>query len=297
MSKLLRAFLTLAFLFTPALVARAGVTSGGVRGLVLDTAGQPIAGAQVAMASKEFGTKFSFTTDKKGVFMQMGMKNGDYEVSVSAAGYASTSGTLHITLEARTPFEVRLQRAAQDGSGAAGGEATTTTAYKFGDEVLSAAAGKALAAAQAANQAGHADEAKAGLEALLKLEPGAAAAHFMLADLYREGGDTARAIAETKAGLDSQPGYAPGWVALGELAQKAGQTDDAVAAYRKAVEADGTQAATWKKLGMALLEQGNLADSAKALAKYLELKPEASDKDRIQTMIDETTKILAAGKK
>ena len=120
--------IVLALLLAAAPAARAGSTSGGVRGEVMDAEGKPLVGAEVVLVDQAFGTKYSLKTDKKGAFVQMGMKAGNYLVTITAPGFAPASAPLHVALGERTPFEVRLQKG--EGGSAPVGETTSRAAYK-----------------------------------------------------------------------------------------------------------------------------------------------------------------------
>jgi TonB-linked SusC/RagA family outer membrane protein len=67
-----------------------------IRGIVRNSAGQPVEGAAVAIVALNKGT----TTDKNGVFVLTGMPQGHYTIEVSYIGYKRTSATVHLDSKA-----------------------------------------------------------------------------------------------------------------------------------------------------------------------------------------------------
>jgi Carboxypeptidase regulatory-like domain len=84
---------------------------GGIRGVVRNESGAPVAGAAVTAVSAENGAKFESTTDEQGNYSFGALPVGNYEVTISSAGNMSfrrtgvgiemdRTGTLDITLNA-----------------------------------------------------------------------------------------------------------------------------------------------------------------------------------------------------
>ncbi len=65
------------------------------------------------------------------------------------------------------------------------------------------------------------------------------------------------------------------------------QYESAESAFRKALEKDPMMAAAYKGLGYALIQLKKNKDALEALQKYIQLKPDAEDKSKIQEIINE----------
>jgi hypothetical protein len=84
---------------------------GGIRGVVRDDSGAPVAGATVTAVNSENGAKFESTTDAQGAYSFGALPVGNYEISISSAGNMAfrrtgigiemdKTGALDITLNA-----------------------------------------------------------------------------------------------------------------------------------------------------------------------------------------------------
>ena len=84
---------------------------GGIRGVVRNESGAPVADAAVTAVSAENGAKFEATTDAQGNYSFGALPVGNYEISISSAGNMAfrrtgvgiemdRTGTLDITLNA-----------------------------------------------------------------------------------------------------------------------------------------------------------------------------------------------------
>ena len=261
----------------------ASTTLGGIKAVVVDAQNQPIAGARLELVHQEFSTRYELETGEKGEVVQMGMKVGDYDVTIAAEGFETIKGTAHVTIGKRSPFEVKLTRKkapAQPG-----------VSYKVGKERITPSAGQAFAEAQSAYAAGRTAEAIARLEKLRMDEPEISGTYFMLADWYRETGAGDKALGAVKQGLELQPASAGGQQVLGELLEEAALIDEAIAAYSRALELDPMLAVAHKKLGMALLARERYAAAAAALERYVELKPQAADAGQMKIVAGEARKL------
>ena len=78
---LFRAVLVLAVVL--AVSASAFAQGGMIKGKVLDPKGQPVPDAKVSMVADADGRKFETNTDKKGEFIQIGLRSGAYKVTAT----------------------------------------------------------------------------------------------------------------------------------------------------------------------------------------------------------------------
>lgn len=87
-----------------------GVTTGAARGRILDTAGQPVAGASVLMIGTERGTRFAGTTNATGAFFIANVVLGTYTVEARAIGFRpERRSDIVVTLGRVTDVELRLE--------------------------------------------------------------------------------------------------------------------------------------------------------------------------------------------
>ena len=59
---------------------------GGVRGVVRNESGAPVAGATVTAINAENGAKFEATTDTQGAYSFTALPVGNYEITISSSG-------------------------------------------------------------------------------------------------------------------------------------------------------------------------------------------------------------------
>ncbi len=100
-------------------VAAQGVTTGGLNGVVHETAGAPVVGATITATHGPSGTVYSTLSREGGVFTIPNMRvGGPYTVRVTRVGYAEEEETdVFIILgeNTRVDFEVRVQALALEG--------------------------------------------------------------------------------------------------------------------------------------------------------------------------------------
>lgn len=79
-------------------------STGGIRGVVVDSAITPIAGATVAITNGP-----TAKTDKSGLFTFSGLKPGDYFLTASKAGYTTVQSTAVVKAGVANPPIVKIQ--------------------------------------------------------------------------------------------------------------------------------------------------------------------------------------------
>jgi predicted Zn-dependent protease len=108
-------------------------------------------------------------------------------------------------------------------------------------------------------EAGRFGTAKAALERVIALAPTDAKAYFYLGELYRK---------QRKDPAD---------------------VDNAIAAYQKAAECDPSYAEPQRSLGLLYYTSGNKAEARQAFERYLQLKPNAEDRQQLREYLLELT--------
>jgi tetratricopeptide (TPR) repeat protein len=271
-----------------ATTAIAASTTAGISGLVKDPAGNPVAGAAVAMTHQDFGTRFALTSDARGKFVQVGVKAGSWEVAVEKAGFAASRQVLHLKLGSPTRAEIVLEPAGAAGSSPA------AAGFSLNGLRVSGEAGAAYQKAQAAVAAGDPAAARASLEALIALEPALPAPYFVLAELHRGAGDGKKAADLLRQGLERQPDEVSAWIALGEVHGDLGDNGEAARSFARAAALAPQDPRPRRKLGMALILSQDFAGAVSALETYLALAPAAPDAAEKRALVDELKK--SAGK-
>ena len=123
-------------------------------------------------------------------------------------------------------------------------------------------------AAQAAQAAGQAAEAKRLFQKARELLPQAAEANLGLAEMLRGEGKLAEAVDVLEKVTAAEPENAKGWQTLGEVRASLGLGAEAVTALQKAIALGMPEGAVATSLGQALLQTGR-ADEAVALCERL----------------------------
>jgi len=90
-----------------------GVTTGAVRGRVMDTQGQPVPGATLVVTSLESGARYSTAATSSGSFFVANVVVGIYAIEARAIGFRPVRRTdLVVTLGQASDVELRLEAAA-----------------------------------------------------------------------------------------------------------------------------------------------------------------------------------------
>lgn len=94
MKQLRRVFAMMLFLFTSVLMFGQGATTSGLTGRIVDTKGQPLAGATILAVHVPSGTQYGAIANNEGFFTILGMRpGGPYKIDVSFVGYSTKSYT------------------------------------------------------------------------------------------------------------------------------------------------------------------------------------------------------------
>lgn len=100
--------LLLATVFIP-LAASAQMDQGAITGIVTDSTGAVIAGANVALAAADTGLKLQTKSNQSGNYTFSPLKIGNYSVTVSVNGFQTlTRGNLHVNAQQRLEVDLKL---------------------------------------------------------------------------------------------------------------------------------------------------------------------------------------------
>jgi len=259
---------------TPVLAA-----SAGIRGRVIDEAGNPLPDVQIEMVFKgETRKPITKTqeTDKNGGFVRMGLPDGPWQITFTKEGYKTYIMEIHLSLAALGSFseagDIVLEEAP-----------VVTAAPQVPDEPIAgeedeaAKVGEAYAAAVEATRAGRLDEAEAGFKEILAAHPEVASAHYNLGYIYRQRQDWQAAEAEYVKVTELQPERVDALIALAAVRELDGRTAEAVDGLLAAAPSFTEDAKFQYALGITAVNGGRPAEAEAAFRKVLELEPENTE--------------------
>lgn len=87
----------------------AQTTTSSIEGTVTDSSGGVVAGAIVTLSGVTLATERSTTTDSNGYYRIKALPAGTYTVTVSLAGFATSTSSVELTLNRVADFDVRLE--------------------------------------------------------------------------------------------------------------------------------------------------------------------------------------------
>ncbi len=130
------------------------------------------------------------------------------------------------------------------------------------------------------------DDAAAEMEAVLILEPERVAAYGDLASVYLEAGNLDKAAKTLQRGSDKGFKSANHYYNLGARYYRKATYPSAIEALTRALELDPLLASAERSLAASLDKLGRDAESMQHLRRYLELRPEAPDKQEVQELLE-----------
>jgi len=285
------------------LAPAAQAQTGTARGKVLDSKGQPLQDASVAMEFMGGITrKFEVKTNKKGEWMQVGMQPGPYKFTATKEGFQPSFIEVRVNLGDPTAVpDFKLNTMAEAQKAAGGGELEALrTGFQHAVEL---------------HNAGKVDEAEAAYKAILEKQPNVAEVYqnlgqlylakkdypsaetaflkgleirpdssdiaTLLARTYQESGQPDKAMALLEKAAGANPQDAKAQFNRGIFLLNANKSEEAIAAFEAAIKADPNLSEAYFRLGAAMIGQGKIPDAITNLEKYLSLNP--TDQQNVAT--------------
>ncbi len=174
---------------------------GAVAGVVMDTAGEVLAGVAVEVRLEAADFRAEAVTDKKGEFRIDVEAQGEYHLKLVKEGYADFETPIYLALGEQQSVQVKLLDAA------AGKRSEAVKAYNAG-----------AAAYEARDMAG----ARQHFEAAVAADPTLAAPFLVLADIYMVAGEHGQAADAAEKFLELEPGDQKGQMLAYEAYHKLG---------------------------------------------------------------------------
>jgi tetratricopeptide (TPR) repeat protein len=269
-----------------------------LQGSVTDANGKPIEDAQITIEAE--GNHYTAKTDKKGEFMQIGLRSATYKITATK-DKLTTSQTVEIKQARPTPVKLVLGAAP---AGAAANPAAALLRKTLDDAVAAAAAGRS-------------EEAIAGFQKAIELSPPCASCYYNIGTVYSQKKDYDNAEQNFKKAIELKPDFGDAYSGLaslynaqhkfdlaaaasakatelsaagaaggagggnadalfnqGVILWNGGKIADAKKAFESAIAANPNHAEAHYQLGMALVNEGNLAAAATEFETYVKLAPE-----------------------
>ena len=236
--------------------------TGGARGKVVDKEGRGIPEATVVI---EFlggaSQKFELRTNKKGEYIQVGLRTGPYRITISKDGYESRSVQARIGIGMATDIErVQLLPAKVAIQQPGSGEDVVREMFAEGVEHT---------------QAGQLDEAAAVFEEILQAHPGILEVHRNLGYIYVQQKDWAKAEASILAALELRPGDPDFVAALVKIYEQSGQEEKAKELIGRAASENPEDGTAQFNQGIFLLKEGKNEEAMGAFEAALAADPPA----------------------
>jgi tetratricopeptide (TPR) repeat protein len=227
---------------------------GSAQGKVTDVNGKPIADAKVMFEFIGSGRKFETKSDKNGEYLQVGLIQGPYTITVEKEGIGKVSKNIQIRGARRNPFDVVLAPGA--------GEAATVD-----PKLLEA--NKIINEGVALSQAGNQDGAIEKFNAALALNPKCFDCFYNLGAANAQKKDYDKAVDNYKKSIEIKPtaeaynGLANVYNAQKKFAEATAASTEATKLAAGAGGATGSPDAMYNQ-GVILFNQGKI-DEAKPL--------------------------------
>jgi len=250
--------------------------TGGVRGKIHDDKGNPVEAVAVMMEFQGGVTlKFENKTNKKGEFMQIGLRPGMWKFTYTKDGFQTFASPYRVALGDATVLpEVKLVSARAAAAAASGG--SDELQKNFGEAVTKL-------------QAGDFDGAIAAFDALILKNPSLSEAHYNKGFAQYQKKDYAAAETTLKRALEVKSDYSDARVLLSNIYSAQGLKDKAVEVM--SADAGGSDPKQLFNLGLALLNSGKNAEAAEAFAKV-----EKADPNHVEVQYYLGTAALNAGR-
>jgi Flp pilus assembly protein TadD len=210
-------------------VAFAQLDAAQIRGSVVNEKGQPIPGVAVELKFKgetRAPIVKNATTDKKGGFVRVGLKGGDWSLTFRKDGYKTVGIDTYLSIGGLSEIPPVTMVEAAPASAAAPAPAPAAIS---GADAKARQLAAVYAKAVAAVEAGQTAEAETMFKAIVQELPDLAEAHYNLGYLYEKRGATAEAEAEFRRAFELQPQNAVALVALAAIVERRAGNEEALA--------------------------------------------------------------------
>jgi Flp pilus assembly protein TadD len=297
-----------------AFAATAAAQTGRVGGVVKDEAGQPIKGATVTAENPDASpNSFTATTDDKGRFSVIGLRQGQWTFTAQAPGFMPESGRLRVQTigTPNPPLTFTLKKGGAGPASALGNAAAKDiqadlalaeadyNTGKFDDAITKyrAIMAKApalsvinLQIAAAYRNKKEYDNAITAYNELLKTDPNNEKAKIGIGMTNMEKGDLAAAEETLQKAAESANPTREVFYNLGEVKFARGQAEDAAKAFQKAADMDPSWGKPVFKLALVALNKGDKDATIKMMEKVIAVDPTSQEAAQAKAVIEQLKK-------
>ncbi|HVQ28338.1 MAG TPA: tetratricopeptide repeat protein [Vicinamibacteria bacterium] len=259
-------------LFTSPLLA----ASAGVRGRVIDEAGQPIADVKLDfefLGESRVKVTKSQLTDKRGGFVRMGIPDGKWKITFTKEGYKTYVMEISLSLMSLGAFSEAGDIVLHPGASAAAAASSEPVAAVLPATPEASKAGEEYAKALEAARSGRFDEAEPALKEVLVKFPDLANAHYNLAYVYQMKKNWKGAEAEYLRVTELEPAKADAFIALAAVREIDGRGPEAAEGILAASPSFEQDFLFQSALGSTCANVGKMAEAAAAFQKAAALDP------------------------
>lgn len=274
---------------------------GTIKGMVKDINGNPIEGVKITITSMQYAAvRFTLKSNKKGEFIQIGLRPDYYQISVEKDGY------LPVTFERRVAISQTVNASFELEEGKYYvGDPPGEKDFKQGNEWF--AKGMCEEASKSYQQAiekepeepvyynnlgisltklERYDEAIEVYKKMLEVQPSSYTANKSLGELYGMQKKYPEAMPYFSKAAELSPDDPDAFYSLGACLMNTGSREEATEAFSKAIEIKPDYAMAYYQLGMIYVNQNNKEEAIKHLEKFLELAPSDPNAPVARQMID-----------
>jgi tetratricopeptide (TPR) repeat protein len=267
------------------------VIKGGIKGKILDSLNNPIAEAAVTIISVDYPSQqYKLKTDKKGVFIQIGLEPGDYRLRCEKEGFQPKEELVKVPINETIEKTLTLNSVAapMKVEEAPGKKELreANTLYQRGkyEEALAAYQEAAVRAPKdpiiqynigvTFMAMGKSNEAIAAFQRTLEIQPENVQALKNLGQIYGQMKNFAESVkfnsqAAKLSAVDPEIFYNLG---VGQM--NLGNLEAALAAFQDSIACDEKYADSHYQLGLIFLNQNKMTEALAAFEKFLQVAPE-----------------------
>ncbi len=242
----------------------AGQASAGVSGTITDLQGKPIAEAEITLKSEDFGTAYTVKTDKNGSYRQVGMRPGNYELTLKVKGQTEPVVTDRLTINSdpnnKYDIDLRKRVAPLTAEQEAAQKKQEEDAKKFNN--MKAAFMDGQAKVEIADKARQ-DMLKAPPDQRSALQPNVTSLYQQALSSFQQA---------QQAAPEKDPNLHLIYYKLGYSNEMLGNYDEAVIDYQKAIELKPTPD-YYNTLSLVYAKQGKVQEAMQACEKSSVLDP------------------------
>lgn len=239
---------------------------GRLEGRVLDLTEKPLEGATVKLRYKGGESGPDVKTDKKGRWTIMGLRNGEWRLTVEREGFVPGEIVIQVSEYQRAnPLEYKMEPvvvAAPEAAGAGGLPPEVLEAVKQGNEAI--------------EQKRWAD-GRAAFEKALPAVPDNVGLLMALARCYSGEGNTEKAVETLRKVTEKEPANYGAWLLTSTMLLEQGKLDEGRAALEKVPKESITDPNIYINVGVLYMNKAKNAEAEEYFTKAVDMSPTAGE--------------------